>query len=195
MTYPTLMRLVISFALNDSQCLRISELAFTRRPPAPTRHHLLFSHADNVPARLFDLAYILYAKHQQPKYHSFEIPKRGGGTRQISAPMPDLKLVQQRLSDLLQDCVEEINQAYSRKDQLAQPADIGEVGGDGIELLEYFCRPRHPRMIHQRQRDSSGPQQIRQPGVYPRFIPHFEREFAPRGQTPEKRLQPPQKFA
>src|SRR6266478_3192331 len=65
------------------------------------------------------LAYILYVKPSQTKYHSFEILKRGGGSRKINAPTADLMLLQRRLSDLLQDCMEEINQVKNRKDQLA----------------------------------------------------------------------------
>src|SRR5258708_15130344 len=63
------------------------------------------------------LAYILYVK--QNKYHSFEIRKRGGGSRTINSPSEDLKLLQKNLSDLLQDCAEEINKARGFKDQLA----------------------------------------------------------------------------
>ncbi|MCC7174918.1 MAG: RNA-directed DNA polymerase [Bryobacterales bacterium] len=65
------------------------------------------------------LSYILYRKPAAKKYSTFEIPKRHGGTRTITAPDDDLKLVQQRLSDLLQDCVDEINTAKNRKDKLA----------------------------------------------------------------------------
>ncbi len=39
------------------------------------------------------LAYILYGKPLQTKYHSFEILKRRGGSRQINAPTPDLMLL------------------------------------------------------------------------------------------------------
>ena len=39
--------------------------------------------------------------------------------RKIEAPAPELMLMQRRLSDLLQNCVEEINQSRNRKDQLA----------------------------------------------------------------------------
>jgi len=65
------------------------------------------------------VAYILYVKPPQAKYHTFEILKRGGGSRKINAPFADLMLLQRRLSDLLQNCVEEINKALNRKDQLA----------------------------------------------------------------------------
>jgi RNA-directed DNA polymerase len=65
------------------------------------------------------LAFILFKKPVQTKYRSFEIPKRGGGTRQINAPSDDLMLLQRRLSDILQDCIEEINSAQNYKDQLS----------------------------------------------------------------------------
>jgi retron-type reverse transcriptase len=43
------------------------------------------------------------------KYKTFSIPKRTGGVRTISAPCPELKLLQRRLSDGLQSCWDEIN--------------------------------------------------------------------------------------
>ena len=75
-------------------------------------------------ARLLDfrpkaLSYILYKKPEAQKYTTFQIPKRNGGQRTIKAPIPALKLVQQRLSDYLQDCVEEININKNRKDRAA----------------------------------------------------------------------------
>lgn len=65
------------------------------------------------------LAYILYKQAATAKYKTFEISKRGGGKRIISAPIDALKVVQQKLSVLLQDCVDEINQAKNRKDRIA----------------------------------------------------------------------------
>lgn len=55
------------------------------------------------------LAYIVYKKPPAFKYFPFQIQKRSGGTRTINAPAADLKKLQQRLSDLLQDCVSDIN--------------------------------------------------------------------------------------
>jgi len=57
------------------------------------------------------LAYILYKKPSAARYKHFEIPKRTGGKRSISAPYPDLMNLQKRLSKLLQDCICEINVA------------------------------------------------------------------------------------
>lgn len=65
------------------------------------------------------LSYILFKLPAATKYRTFEIPKRNGGTRTIKAPIDSLKLVQQRLSILLQDCVDEINKAKGREDRVA----------------------------------------------------------------------------
>lgn len=61
------------------------------------------------------LSYHLYIlgtdrdKRNIDKYEEFEIPKKSGGVRRILAPNKDLKSIQSRLSELLYDCVEEIN--------------------------------------------------------------------------------------
>lgn len=55
------------------------------------------------------LSYLLYVKPDSTKYTSFSIEKRNGGTREICAPSEDLRLLQRKLADLLQNCVEELN--------------------------------------------------------------------------------------
>ena len=65
------------------------------------------------------VSYILYKQPAATKYKTFQIPKRNGGQRTIKAPIDALKLLQRRLSDLLQDCVDEINTANQRKDRTA----------------------------------------------------------------------------
>jgi RNA-directed DNA polymerase len=65
------------------------------------------------------VSYILYKQAAAAKYKTFQIPKRNGGERTIKAPIDALKLLQHRLSDLLQDCVDEINAAKQRKDRAA----------------------------------------------------------------------------
>jgi RNA-directed DNA polymerase len=65
------------------------------------------------------LAFILYKKPPLTKYTTFTVPKRGGGIRTINAPSPELKLLQRRLSDLLQNCMEEINRKRNLRDGLA----------------------------------------------------------------------------
>lgn len=56
------------------------------------------------------LAYLIYHKPDNTKYVTFEIPKRSGGARKISAPSNDLKKLQKNISALLQNCFDEINQ-------------------------------------------------------------------------------------
>lgn len=65
------------------------------------------------------LSYILYKRSPDSNYAKFEIPKRYGGTRKISAPAPELKLIQRRLADLLQNCADEINEAQGFRDTIA----------------------------------------------------------------------------
>lgn len=65
------------------------------------------------------LSFILYKKNGASKYKQFDIPKRYGGTRKICAPLADLKLMQRRLSDILQNCVEEINETNGRDDRIS----------------------------------------------------------------------------
>jgi retron-type reverse transcriptase len=54
------------------------------------------------------VSYILYQIPENEKYTAFTIPKSGGGERDILAPVPRLKELQSRLSNLLQKCFQEI---------------------------------------------------------------------------------------
>ena len=65
------------------------------------------------------VSYILYKQPAATKYKTFQIPKRNGGQRTIKAPVDALKVLLRKLSDLLQDCVDEINAANNRKDRTA----------------------------------------------------------------------------
>lgn len=65
------------------------------------------------------LAYIIYKIPDTAKYKIFQISKRGGGVREINAPCPELKGLQSKVSELLQDCIDEINAKSKFKDQLA----------------------------------------------------------------------------
>jgi RNA-directed DNA polymerase len=65
------------------------------------------------------VSYILYKQPEATKYTIFQIPKRNGGQRTIHAPCDSLKLLQRKLSDLLQDCLDEISAARQRKDRIA----------------------------------------------------------------------------
>src|SRR5712692_5700967 len=65
------------------------------------------------------VSYVLYKQLEATKYKTFQIPKRNGGQRTIKAPIDALKVLQHKVSDLLQDCVDEINKAKQRKDRTA----------------------------------------------------------------------------
>lgn len=57
------------------------------------------------------LSFLLYKIPSGEKYETFQIPKKAGGVRQIDAPIPKLKKLQRRLSDLLYECAAEIEAA------------------------------------------------------------------------------------
>ena len=58
----------------------------------------------------------------------FELPKRGGGKRKITAPSEKLALVQRRLANLLADCLEEIKRTIRNGNRL-------RTASSGIALL------------------------------------------------------------
>lgn len=58
------------------------------------------------------LSYLLFKKPKLNLYKKFSIPKKHGGVREIHAPERELKLLQHRLSKLLQSCAEEINSSH-----------------------------------------------------------------------------------
>lgn len=57
------------------------------------------------------LTHTLYIKSVSNQYYQFQIPKRSGGHRIINAPSDELKDLQSRLSELLLDCIDEINKS------------------------------------------------------------------------------------
>jgi RNA-directed DNA polymerase len=65
------------------------------------------------------VSYILYHTPYAARYTTFEIPKRNGGVRTIKAPVEPLKVLQRALSELLQDCMDEVRQEAKRKDRIA----------------------------------------------------------------------------
>src|SRR6266550_7065776 len=65
------------------------------------------------------LSYILFKQPDAAKYKTFEVPKRSGGKRTIHAPINALKLIQKKLSVLLQDCVDEINTAKNLQNRVS----------------------------------------------------------------------------
>jgi RNA-directed DNA polymerase len=66
------------------------------------------------------LTSIIYKTNPLQKYTTFTINKKSGGTRTIKAPIPKLKKLQSHLSDLLYQCLEEIE-----KERDARPISFG----------------------------------------------------------------------
>lgn len=65
------------------------------------------------------LAYIIYGVSDSAKYTDFSIKKRSGGSRTISAPIPELKRLQRHLAHLLNECIEELDTSRGIKNTLS----------------------------------------------------------------------------
>lgn len=61
------------------------------------------------------LAYLLYKFPNDKKYVTFQIPKKGGGAREINAPDPRLKTLQRRLANVLYASTAELDAINKRK--------------------------------------------------------------------------------
>lgn len=92
----------------------------------------------------------LYIRPSETWYEQFQISKRNGGHRTISAPNPSLKDIQSRLSTLLLDCIDEINESkdivpklshgFTRKRSIVTNAQkhINQKNVLNIDLNEFF---------------------------------------------------------
>ena len=61
-----------------------------------------------------DLTYLLYVKKDADKYSTFSIPKKSGGLREISAPIKQIKSLQRRVADRLEQCLVDIQKVTGR---------------------------------------------------------------------------------
>jgi RNA-directed DNA polymerase len=61
------------------------------------------------------LAYIIYKLPDANKYKKFTIPKKGGGDREISAPIDRLKVLQRHLANTLYACRDHIDATNNRR--------------------------------------------------------------------------------
>lgn len=96
------------------------------------------------------LSYILYVKGIENCYHTFEIPKKSGGTRIISAPTDDLKFIQRRLAFCLYEYQNNIHQesnhhlnvshAFEKNKGIISNADIhkNKLFVYNIDLKDFF---------------------------------------------------------
>lgn len=69
--------------------------------------------------QLKKFAFIVYQIPDAAKYVEFETPKRSGGMRKISAPVPRLKALQQRLAALMYDYLDELDQGQPQRRTLS----------------------------------------------------------------------------
>ncbi len=60
----------------------------------------------NIPQKFF--LYHLYGQQPTNQYMQWSIPKKNGGKRNITSPNPELKMIQSRLANYLQECLQEI---------------------------------------------------------------------------------------
>lgn len=74
-----------------------------------------------------NLTHILYVLKASSQYTDFPISKKNGGTRKISAPSDRLKVIQKKLSNFLQDCIEEINSGKAQGERYVSTLSHGFV--------------------------------------------------------------------
>lgn len=96
------------------------------------------------------LGYVAYGLKGSSRYNTFDIPKRSGGLRTISAPSTELKALQRRLVAYLQRCIDEIDKGSPKKRRVAhgfQPAHsifsnaavhIGRKYVLNVDLKDFF---------------------------------------------------------
>ncbi len=90
------------------------------------------------------LTYAVYKVVPEHRYHSFEIPKKGGGTRTIHAPCDELKGLQSRLSDLLYDCQREI---IPPREDTSRPYSHGFQKKRGLSIFSNAAKHRNKRYV------------------------------------------------
>lgn len=90
------------------------------------------------------LTHVLYKLNPATQYTSFTIPKKSRGTRTILAPSDKLKAMQSCLSNLLLDCIDEINEANQKKYTYKHALSHGFVRG---------CTIMTNAMMHLNQRN------------------------------------------
>lgn len=101
--------------LNQEVIDKIHQANFNKLKQAKTLHDV----AQLLGFKPQALSYILYKIPIDKKYHNFDIPKKSGGTRTINAPCLELKNLQKRLAELLQDCISTINEEKKIKNTLS----------------------------------------------------------------------------
>lgn len=83
------------------------------------------------------LTYLLYIKHLENMYTSFEIPKKSGGQRLINAPNKELKLIQRKLA----------NELYEYNSKLAKTNSVSQAFEKGKSIFTNAKIHRKKRFI------------------------------------------------
>lgn len=91
-------------------------------PEATTLERFQAAQSREAVARLLDiehqhLTYLLYVKKSADKYSTFSVLKRSGGIREIRAPIKELKSLQRRLANHLQNCLSDIAKVTGRENK------------------------------------------------------------------------------
>ncbi|WP_150912797.1 retron Ec67 family RNA-directed DNA polymerase/endonuclease [Marinobacter halotolerans] len=98
------------------------------------------------------LTYQLYVVGLASQYKNFHIPKKSGGLRSITAPDAKLKSIQSALSNLLLDCVDEINKETFPRSELAnEKAQHAKV----LKIKCNSARTKQPSLSHGFERKRS----------------------------------------
>lgn len=87
--------------------------AFSKSPALRTLQLFQAAHSRGALASLLSielktLTYLLYVLNDAEKYSSFRIPKKGGGYREISAPIREISSLQRKLADNLELYLDEL---------------------------------------------------------------------------------------
>lgn len=102
--------------------------------------------ANMLKIKISDLTFILYKTKSQNDYQSFQIPKKMGGFRNISAPNPKLKGIQRRILNIIYKKYKEINSknnichGFLRKKSIITNANIhrNKKLVLNVDLLNFF---------------------------------------------------------
>ncbi|PVX82408.1 reverse transcriptase (RNA-dependent DNA polymerase) [Paraburkholderia unamae] len=72
-----------------------------------------------------DLTYLLYVRKDAEKYNVFSVPKRGGGSRDICVPIPELKSLQRKLAAALEKCIADIETITKKTNKASHGFRLG----------------------------------------------------------------------
>ena len=90
------------------------------------------------------LSYAVFITPAEKRYSSFDIAKKGRGTRTIFAPIPELKELQARLSNLLYDCQREI---YPRQEFPLRSYSHGFQKNRGLSIFSNAEKHRNRKHV------------------------------------------------